>query len=133
MRNYAGTAMALLVLAPLSVLYGCGESPTDIEENVTGAEPVTQEMTRLLVSPEILTLKPGESAQLEVLLERKGPDLGPPDLEVTWASSDPGIVSVSENGEVTALWEGDAMISARHGIWRAEAKVSVTADGDLIR
>jgi hypothetical protein len=125
--------MALLVLAPLSVLYGCGESPTGIEEKVTGAEPVTHEMTRLLVFPEILTLEPGESAQLEVLLERKGPDLGPPDLEVTWTSSDPGVVSVSENGEVSALWGGDALVSVRHGIWRAEAKVSVTADGDLIR
>jgi uncharacterized protein YjdB len=133
MRSPLKTTIVLLVLLPLPVLHACSESPTDIGKAVTDSKPVTQEMTRLLLSPEILNLKPGQSAQLEVLLERRGPDLGPPDLEVVWSSSDPGVVSVSSNGEVTAHWEGDAMVSARHGIWRAEAKVSVTVDSDLIR
>ena len=133
MRTQLKSMFALLVLLPLPVLSACGPSPTDPWEKNKVTDLGVREVTRLLVSPEILNLNPGESTQLEVFLERKGPDLGPPDLEVIWTSSDPGVASVSESGEVTALWEGDVTISARHGMWRAGAKVSVTVDTDLPR
>ena len=54
------------------------------------------------------SLAVGESAQLTV---RIGPDAAS-DRSITWTSSEPSVVSVSENGEITAHAAGEATISA---------------------
>ena len=54
------------------------------------------------------SLAVGESAQLTA---RIGPDAAS-DRSITWTSSEPSVVSVSENGEITAHAAGEATISA---------------------
>ena len=54
------------------------------------------------------SLAVGESAQLTA---RIGPDAAS-DRSITWTSSEPAVISVSENGEITAYAAGEATISA---------------------
>jgi len=131
MRNQTKSAIAMLVLLPLPVLFGCADDITGPEKDRATMESGERSTPALVVYPDFLSLAPGETAQLGVTLEQRGPDLGLEDLEVRWSSSDPGIVSVSENGEVTALDEGQAIIYAEHGRWIADAGVLVSTDALL--
>ena len=47
------------------------------------------------------------------------------DKTVTWTSSDPGVVSVDENGELTFGYMGEAVITATAGDFSAECVVTV--------
>ena len=51
------------------------------------------------------------------------------DKTVTWSSSDPSVASV-EDGKVTALMVGDAVITASAGDFSATCKVNVRTKGD---
>lgn len=55
------------------------------------------------------TIKPGESFQLEVQCDSEEVDLS----KVTWSSSNPDVVSVDENGMITAEALGTAVITAK--------------------
>ena len=69
------------------------------------------------------SLAVGESAQLTA---RIGPDAAS-DRSITWTSSEPAVISVSENGEITAYAAGEATISAVS----AKRRLRCTARADL--
>ena len=53
------------------------------------------------------------------------------DKTITWRSSDPGVVSVDENGELTFGYMGEAVITATAGEFSAECVVTV-GEGDAV-
>lgn len=83
----AGTALVALFIASCAD-YG----PTD-------AGPI------LRVTPNWVTVEPGETRQLNVTLD------GQP-AEVTWVSSDPSVATVSSTGMVTGLKDGYTAVTA---------------------
>ncbi|MGD2121579.1 MAG: Ig-like domain-containing protein [Gemmatimonadota bacterium] len=118
--------IVLLLLLPLPVLYACGNDVTGPEGGLQAHSGRTPVFPTLVVFPDFLTLKPGDSSQFGIFLERRGPDLVPPELKVIWSSSDPAVATVSENGEISALQEGSAVIQANYGGLTAEAGVMVS-------
>lgn len=76
------------------------------------------------LAPASLSMKPGESAALEVkVADDSGKTLAAP-ANVVWASSDPAVATVGY-GRVAALSGGKAVISASVGALKAEAAVTV--------
>jgi hypothetical protein len=129
MRDHMKSAIALLILLPLPVLYGCGEDPTGVIEPFDN--PGARATPMLEVYPDLVVLAPGQSLQLNARLEQRGPDLEPPEFQVSWSSSAPEIVAVSADGEITALREGEASIFAKHGPWAGEGGVIVSGDTEI--
>lgn len=69
-----------------------------------------------------LSLVPGETRRLTATVS---PDNAEYDA-VVWSSSDNGIASVTEDGTVTAVAAGEAVITATAGEKKADCKVTVT-------
>mgnify|MGYP000993831646 CR=1 FL=1 len=76
------------------------------------------------ISPEILSLKTGETAQLSVTVI---PENSP--SEVSFISSNPLVASVTADGLLTATYPGTATITAKAKIGGAEGKMTVTVTG----
>lgn len=83
-------------------------------------EPKTIEVTSIELSKDILSLVEGES---ETLIATVKPD-NATDKTVTWISSDETIVTVND-GEVTAVKEGSATITAKAGDKSATCVVAI--------
>lgn len=105
-----------LAIGSCTVSVTCGGKKADCEVTVTpipvGSVSLDKVTASLLVGETLLltaTIYPGNAS----------------DQEVTWVSSDTGIVTV-ENGLVTALNAGEATITATAGGCSAECKVSVS-------
>ncbi len=83
---------------------------------------VVKELTGISLNATELTLKPNDTASLEVLF-------APSDLtsEVEWESSDEKIATVKD-GKITALKEGEATITVttKDGKFKADCKVIIT-------
>jgi hypothetical protein len=92
----------LLILLTSRYLASCGEDSA-------GVEAVSS--VRITVIPSDLVLNPGASARLEVTVHDGEGELLE-DREISWSSSNPSIVSVSQAGVVTALDVGRALIGA---------------------
>lgn len=82
------------------------------------------ETLTISISKTSLTLKVGESSVLTAVSFDGKP--------ITWESSDSAVASVSA-GKVTALSEGDAVISAGTGLAAAECKVTVLSNDDTYK
>lgn len=78
----------------------------------------------ITLSPASLPLAPGESATLTVSFY---PEDNTDNLSVSWSSSDESVATV-ENGLVTALANGSAVITATAGEFTADANV-IVSDG----
>ena len=65
-------------------------------------------VSSVAINKESLTLEPGDSETLRATVE---PD-NASDVSVTWASSNDAVATVDQNGIVTAVAEGNAVISA---------------------
>ncbi|WP_235941190.1 S-layer homology domain-containing protein [Paenibacillus puerhi] len=85
-----------------------------------------QAMKKLLLTPERINMKPGERTQLSAKAEYAA---AAPDVtrQAVYASTEPGVVSVDEAGQLTALKEGTSVIQAVYEGHRAAAEVRVTA------
>ncbi|TVP49551.1 MAG: hypothetical protein EA350_01845 [Gemmatimonadales bacterium] len=86
---------------------------------------VIQEPDSIAVSEEeILLVEIGATEQLEVTLLDAG---GTPieDAEITWSSSDEVVATVSEDGVVTAVGSGTAVVTAESGDHSATVEVQV--------
>ena len=69
----------------------------------------------------ILELKEGDTATLHATVS----PWNATDQTVTWTSSNPSVASVDQNGKVTALQEGTAVITAKAGDKTATCSVTV--------
>lgn len=77
----------------------------------TAAVEVKVPVSTVVVTPEQATIAVSESVQLNAAtLDADGTEL--PDRAVTWSSSDPDILIVSETGLVTGLADGAATVTA---------------------
>jgi uncharacterized protein YjdB len=87
---------------------------------VSVTAPVAASVT---VSPSPVTLSPGETTQLVAqALDASGT---PVSVSMSWASSDAGVASVSQSGNVTAVAIGSATITATAGAASGSADVTV--------
>ena len=66
------------------------------------------DVTGITVSPESLTLTEGETGDLTAAIEPEDAD----NKNVTWSSSDEAVATVDENGKVTGVSEGTAIVRA---------------------
>jgi hypothetical protein len=73
-----------------------------------------------------LTLIPGETATLMAIIYPEDAD----NREVTWKSSKPAVAKVTNDGLVTAIKDGNAIITVTTKNGRKTAKCSVTVDSD---
>ncbi len=83
------------------------------------------EVTGINLNAQNLTLKPEGIAELEVIFTPEGAS-----SELVWESSDTSIVTVSENGELKALKDGEATITVttKDGKYSATCKIKVEDD-----
>ncbi|HEX2189573.1 MAG TPA: heparin lyase I family protein [Longimicrobiaceae bacterium] len=98
----------ILVAAPAALAPACGDAAT---------APAAEDALHLSVTA--ATLEPGESLRIQV-------SAGAP---AAWESSAPAVASVSRDGVVTAVREGEAAITAVRGSRRATARVRVDDAG----
>lgn len=87
--------------------------------NVTVTDEVG--VKAVTVNPERATVNVGETVTLEATVEPADAE-----YELTWSSSNPDIASVDNNGTVTGLAEGDAIITAEAGGKTGSCNISVT-------
>ena len=94
----------------------------------TGVGPLSPDVAELgvMVDSPVLTAV-GSQTQLHLVF----PDGSSTDFpSVSWRSSAPSVLSVNENGTVTALSHGVATITAQAG--ELTASTSITADVDIV-
>ncbi|MCH7564707.1 MAG: Ig-like domain-containing protein, partial [Gemmatimonadetes bacterium] len=113
-RCRCGSTLPAGLLA-LLVLAGC-------EGDIT--PPGGDTVESLLLQPNFFTMTVGESRKIDVLPKNSNGTVLP-GRAVAWASSAPGVVSVDEEGIVTALAEGRATITARVEGHEATAEITV--------
>ncbi len=71
-------------------------------------EPTVIPVSGVKVAPRVLTLKVGETGQITATVEPANAT----NKKVTWSSSNPNIANVDNNGEITAINNGIATITA---------------------
>lgn len=96
-------------------VYGSGTVTPDPDVSLTGLE----------ISPKEYTMTVGETAPLTVI---KTPSNA--DADITWSSSDDSVVSVSSSGQITAIKEGTAIITAKSGDITATSTITVKANSN---
>jgi trimeric autotransporter adhesin len=111
-------------LAAAFIVAACDDSPTD--------PPVDPVATEVEVSPADANLTfIGASAQLEATVrdQQGDPITG---AEVTWSTSNPSVASVSATGEVEAVGNGTATITASSGDVSGSADITVEQEPNAI-
>lgn len=104
-------------LADLSTFFTTIQTPDSITPVGPAPEPAG-----IGVSPSSVTLDPNEKAELVATLVPTGAT-----GEITWSSSDDLVATVDENGEVTAVAQGSATITATCGTLTDTCAVTVNA------
>ena len=104
-------------LADLSTFFTSIQTPDSISPVAPAPTPVG-----VGVSPSSLSLDVAEKSTLVATLSPAGA-VG----EITWSSSDDLVATVDENGEVTAVAEGSATITATCGTYSDTCAVTVNA------
>ncbi len=116
-------ALSLLTIVPaLSIgLVGCADEP----EEPTPVEPTTVKVTGVSLDSQSLDLTEGDTHQLTATVAPANAT----NKKVTFSSSEPTKVSVSENGLISALSAGSATITVttEDGGFTASVTVNVTA------
>lgn len=87
------------------------------EENVVA-------VTQITVSPASLVLNVGETEDLEATILPEEAS----HVSVTWSSSDDKVAAVSQNGTVTGVSEGNAVITASAGGKSATCQVTIATE-----
>jgi uncharacterized protein YjdB len=119
-----GRPLTTLTLAGALVLVGCDDSPTD--------PPLDPQPSAVDVSAETSTLTwIGAETSLSAVVRD---DTGAPidGATVTWSSSDDGVVSVSTEGQATAVSSGSATITATSGTASGNVTLDVVQEPDSI-
>ena len=110
-------ASYIVIASFVFVLFSCGQKYTQADIPVSSIK----------LTPESLTLAPGDSYQLEAQVL---PD-NATDKRIEWITDRPDVVSVHD-GLVTALTEGIAAVTARSGLQETQCKVTVVSNEDPI-
>lgn len=76
------------------------------------------------VADKSITLRPGNTRQLEATKSANGKPV--PDPSVSWTSADAAVATVSATGLVTAVKYGRTIVSATRGVFRVDVVVNVT-------
>ena len=124
-ETYASCAASKAILRPLK------DAVTSVhvidERGVTGAKTFTfkrQEVTGITLPYSAVTMYVGDMFELE-------PTITPAETTeiplLTWTSSEPEVATVDENGVVTALQDGTAVITVACGTVTASVKFTVKA------
>ncbi|MDE6809929.1 MAG: Ig-like domain-containing protein [Muribaculaceae bacterium] len=92
-----------------------------IRSNECKVRVTLPEVSSLTLSASSLTMTTGRTAQLSVSIE---PD-NAKDVQIEWSSSDEEIATVDENGLVTAIGAGEAVITAKSGNVAVTCRVTV--------
>ncbi len=99
----------------------CSCEKEDSKTNDEGKEPVPVKVASITLSATELKLAPEEEAVLTATFAPEDADLS----SVVWASSAETIATVSPEGKVKAVAEGEATVSVTAGDVKAECKVVV--------
>ncbi len=100
----------------------CSCEKEDSKTNDEGKEPVPVKVASITLSATELKLAPEEEAVLTATFAPEDADLS----SVVWASSAETVATVSQEGKVKAVAEGEATVSVTAGDVKAECKVTVT-------
>ena len=127
------TWMAALSMALGALAVGCGgeETPTDAGVNPDGGAPTDAgdvTLTALALTPEAVTLAPGETQALAVTGTYSDGSSSAVTSGVTFATSASAVALVDTVGTVTAVAEGTASITAKVGALEASATITVEAE-----
>lgn len=110
---------SLVLVLPLA---GCGRDPVSIKLPVS-----VPSVTTLRLSTDTVTLwAVGRTSQFAVEA-RDGQSRVMATPALTWTSSAPAVATIDEGGRVTAVGDGDAVVTARYGEVAAAARVRVRA------
>lgn len=99
----------------------CSCEKEDSKKNDEGKEPVPVKVASITLSATELKLAPEEEAVLTATFAPEDADLS----SVVWASSAETVATVSPEGKVKAVAEGEATVSVTAGDVKAECKVVV--------
>lgn len=99
----------------------CSCEKEDSKTNDEGKEPVPVKVARITLSATELKLAPEEEAVLTATFAPEDADLS----SVVWASSAEAVATVSPEGKVKAVAEGETTVSVTAGDVKAECKVVV--------
>lgn len=92
-----------------------------------GNQPAT--VTALVYEPEtVLLTQPGDALQLKLSAQWSNGNMTDVTSSAKWNSRNPGIVTVSETGLITAVEDGLTVIEASYGGLRREIPVRVTGE-----
>ena len=126
LRSHMWFVVVVLMFPALLLLSTCGkESPTKPSEPEQPPTPPTPVATKIEITPAEATLNAiGRTVRLtaRVLDQNNRPMAG---ATVSWTSNAVGIATVSDQGLVTAVANGTAVITARSGNASAAANVTV--------
>lgn len=102
-------------------VFVCSCEKEDSKTNDEGKEPVPVKVASITLSATELKLAPEEEAVLTATFAPEDADLS----SVVWASSAEDVATVSPEGKVKAVAEGEATVSVTAGDVKAECKVVV--------
>lgn len=120
--------MASLLLLVAGCMYSCQQPVVEQPEPITETVPVTGiELNRKSLSLLIDGIVEGAHDGTETLIATIYPD-NATDKSITWASSDENVVTISQEGMLTAVDMGEAVVTVTTGDGgkTAECKVKVT-------
>ena len=116
-RNFCFLVKLMWIVFPL-VFISCSSDDDEIEKDVT----VT--VSKVTVSPTNLTLNIGDTQQLELTILPEEAE----DTKASWSSSNTQVVTISQDGIVTAVSEGNAVITVSAGGKSATCTITVMKD-----
>src|SRR5439155_18316411 len=89
---------------------------------------LAQNVAEVQVAPPSITIRAGErSGLLATAFDRVGNVI--PTVRIIWSSNNVGVARVDNNGTVTGVANGVAIVQARVGARRGQAAVQVTGGG----
>ena len=118
--------LSILLCFALIVLFSCGkDSPTKPKPPQPPPQPPVQPVpTRITITPSKHTLNAvGQTVRLTALVQDQNNNTLTGAV-VTWSSGNPAVATVNNQGLVTAVMNGTAMITARSGT--ASTSITVT-------
>ena len=117
-RILLGALLATLACSAVA-LTACNDDKKDSGGAVTPPPVVTPSKPDLQLSTNAIDVLLGNSVQLTAIYEAAD------DKELIWSSSAPAIVSITDDGMITALDSGSATITATYGELTATCAVNV--------